>query len=100
MPEFKNPEITVKHPPPAECTFGKFVASGIVGRPRENPVTRIAVVIHLAGLIALVLEFEPEGDGHGGRMSPGLGLLVSLTGTHGKEEEGESEKCVGRCPPS
>ena len=72
MTEFKSPKVIVEHPPPAECTFGKFVAGWVIGRPRENPVSRIAVVIHLAGLIALVLKFEPEGDRHGGHMSPDL----------------------------
>ena len=68
MSEFKCTEVIVEHLPPAECTFGKLVAGWIIGRPREDPVTRIAVVIHLAGLIALVLKFEAECDEHGGRM--------------------------------
>ena len=69
MTEFKSFEVIVEHPPPAECPFGELVTSRVIGRPRENSVSRIAVVIHLASLIALVLEFEPYGDVHGGRMS-------------------------------
>lgn len=67
--EFKSLEVVVEHPPPTECIFGKLAASWIVGRPGEDSVSRIAVVIHLASLIALVLEFEPYGDVHGGRIS-------------------------------
>jgi hypothetical protein len=70
MTEFESFEVTVEHLPPAKGTFGKLVASWVIGRPREDPVSRIAVVIHLASLIALVLKFEPEGDIHGGRMLP------------------------------
>jgi len=83
MSEFKGLEVTVEHLPPAECTFGKFVAGWVIGRPRKYSVSRIAVVIHLASLIALVLEFEPEGDVHGGGMSPDLDQIVSVT-TEGK----------------
>lgn len=100
MTEFKSSEVAVEHPPPAKCTFRKLVAGRVIRGPRENPVTRIAVVIHLAGLIALVLKFEPEGDEHGGRMSLDLDQLVSVTSTHGKGGKEESPKCVGRYPPS
>ena len=68
MTEFKSFEVTIEHLPPAEGTFRKLVASWVIGRPRKDSVSRIAVVIHLASLIALVLKFEPEGDVHGGRM--------------------------------
>jgi len=82
MTEFKSFEVTIEHLPPAKGTFGELVASWVIGRPRENPVTRIAVVIHLASLIALVLKFEPEGDVHGGRVLPNLdqGVLVTAKG--------------------
>ena len=47
-------------------------------------MSRIAVVIHLASLIALVLKFEPEGDVHGGRVSPNL-VDQSRTRDHRRE---------------
>ena len=84
MTEFKSLEVAIQHLPPAECTFGKLVAGWVVGRPREDPVSRIAVVIHLAGLIALVLEFEPEGDEHGGRISPDPDQVAPVTSTEGE----------------
>jgi len=95
MAEFKCLEVTVEHLSPAECTFGELVAGWVVGRPGENSVSRIAVVIHLASLIALVLEFEPEGDVHGGRISPDLDQAVSVT-TEGKDDEEKSKRCAGR----
>ena len=48
-------------------------------------MSRIAVVIHLASLIALVLKFKPEGDLHGGRMSANPDQGVSVTA----EEKGD-----------
>ena len=90
MTEFKSFEVTVEHLPPAKGTLGKLVASWVVRRPRKDSVSRIAVVIHLASLIALVLKFEPEGDVHGGCMlpNPDQGVLVA---TEGKEDVQKSE---------
>jgi len=81
--KFKSFEVTVEHLPPAKSTFGKLVASWVIWRPREDSVSRIAVVIHLASLIALVLKFEPESDVHGGRMLPNPDQGVPVT-TEGK----------------
>jgi len=100
MAEFKCTEVTVEHLPPAECTFGKLVAGWIIGRPREDPVAWIAVVIHLAGLIALVLKFEPEGDKHGGRMSLDLDQVVPVTGAEGRGEEAKSDRSTVCVPLS
>lgn len=52
-------------------------------------MSRIAVVIHLASLIALVLKFEPEGDLHGCRMSlnPDQGVSVPAEGKKGWAEK-------------
>jgi len=86
MTEFKSFEVTIEHLPPAKGTFGEFVASWVIGRPREDPVSRIAVVIHLASLIALVLKFESEGDIHGGRVLPDPDQCVLVT-TEGKGDE-------------
>jgi hypothetical protein len=83
MTEFKKFEVTVEHFPPAECTFGELVAGWVIRRPRKHSVSRIAVVIHPASLIALVLEFEPYRDVHGGRMSPNLDHLVSTINEEG-----------------
>ena len=85
MAEFESLEVVVEHLPPAKCTFGEFATSWVVGRPREYSVSRIAVVIHLASLIALVLEFEPYGEVHGSHMQQGLGHVVDAINT---EERG------------
>lgn len=76
--EFQSLEVIVEHLSPTECTFRKLVTSWVIGRPRENSVSRITVVIHLASFIALVLEFEPYGDVHGGRVSPVLYHFVPV----------------------
>ena len=60
----------------------------------------IAVVIHLAGLIALVLKLEPEGDEHGGRTSPHLDQVVSVTRAEGRRKEAKSEESTVCVPPS
>ena len=83
MTKFKSFEVTVEHLPPAKGPLGELVASWVIGRPREDSVPRIAVVIHLASLIALVLKFESEGDVHGGRMLPNPDQGVPVT-TEGK----------------
>ena len=63
-------------------------------------MTGIAVVIHLAGLIALVLKFEPEGDEHGGRMLPDLDQVVPVARAKGREEEAKSDEFTVCVPPS
>lgn len=50
-------------------------------------MTRIAVVIHLSSLIALVLEFEPDCDEHGSCMAPGLDHVVLVTDAGGLRNE-------------
>lgn len=81
MAKFESLEVIVEHLPPAECTFREFATSWVVGRPREDSVSRIAVVIHLASLIALVLEFEPYGEVHGSHMQQGLGHVLDAINT-------------------